>query len=133
MNLLELYDLAASHGIGVDHMKLRTMKAFSVPGNIVIDMAQLPTLAETKVCFSHELGHELKAAFYNIKNTLETRERQEERATRWAVDTLIPAEALTKAVRAGYKEVYELAEYFDVTEDFVREAYSIHKLKGNIN
>ena len=46
---------------------------------------------------------------------------------------MIPAEALTKAVRAGYKEVYELAEYFDVTEDFVREAYRIHKLKGNIN
>ena len=132
MNLLELYDIAAENGVDVDHLKLKTMKAFSVPGNIVIDLSQLPTLAELKVCLSHELGHELRSAFYNIRNTLETRERQEERANRWAVENLIPVEDLKAAVESGCKTTYELAEYFDVTEDFIREACRIHKLEGKI-
>lgn len=132
LNLLELYDIAAANNIDVDHINLKTMTAFSLPGNIVIDLSQLKTLAETKVCMAHELGHEMKSAFYNIKNIFETRERQEERATRWAVDALIPVERLKQAFKEGYSEVYELADYFDVTEDFVRDAVRIHKLRGDL-
>ena len=81
MNILELYDLAAENNIQIDHRRIKTMPSFSIPGSIAIDLSQLKTLAETKVCFSHELGHEFKSAFYNLRNTLETRGRQEERET----------------------------------------------------
>lgn len=132
MNILELYDIAEKSGIEVDHMKLKTMKAFSVPGNIVIDMSQLSTLAETKVCFGHELGHEMKAAFYELKNTLETRSRQEERANRWAIHTLVPFDDLMQAVDNGITLIWELAEHFDVTEEFINTALRIYACEGYI-
>ena len=132
-NLMELYDIALGNDVEVYDKKLNTMKAFSLPGSIVIDSKQLPTTAELKVCFAHELGHELKSAFYNIRNTLETRGRQEERATRWAVDTLVPADLLLSVIEKGYTEIYELAEYFNVTEDFIRDAIRIHQQRGDLD
>ena len=132
MNLLELYDTASKNDVKIYHMNLKAMKAFSLPNNIVIDMSQLKTLAETKVCFAHELGHEMKSAFYTVKNTLETRERQEARADRWAVDNILPLDELKQAVSKGYTEIWELAEYFDVTEDFVKKALDIHNRRGDL-
>ena len=132
MNILELYDLAAENNIQIDHRRLNTMKSFAIPGNIIIDLSQLQTLAETKVCLSHELGHEFKSAFYNIRNTFETRERQEERANRWAVHNLLPVSDLKCAVESGITEVWELAEHFDVTEDFIRDALRLYTMEGTL-
>ena len=132
MNILELYDLAAENNIQIDHKQLKTMQSFALPGNIAIDLSQLQTLAETKVCLSHELGHEFKNAFYNLRNTFETRERQEERANRWAVHNLLPVSDLKRAVESGITEVWELAEHFDVTEDFIRDALRLYTMEGTL-
>lgn len=74
----------------------------------------------------------MKNAFYNISSTFETRERQEERATRWAVHELVPADELKAAFDEGYTEIWQLAEYFDVSEDFMRDVIRVHTVKGNI-
>lgn len=132
MNILELYDLAAENNIQIDHRRIKTMIAFSIPGSIAIDLSQLQTLAETKVCLSHELGHEFKNAFYNLRNTFETRERQEERANRWAIHNLLPVSDLKCAVESGITEVWELAEHFDVTEDFIRDALRLYTMEGSL-
>ena len=132
MNILELYDLAAENNIQIDHRRIKTMIAFSIPGSIAIDLSQLQTLAETKVCLSHELGHEFQNAFYNIRNTFETRERQEARANRWAVHNLLPVSDLNRAVKSGITEIWELAEHFEVTEDFIREALRLYTMEGTL-
>ena len=132
MNILELYDLAAENNIQIDHRRIKTMIAFSIPGSIAIDLSQLQTLAETKVCLSHELGHEFQNAFYNLRNTFETRERQEARANRWAVHNLLPVSDLNRAVESGITEIWELAEHFDVTEDFIREALRLYTMEGTL-
>ena len=74
----------------------------------------------------------MRDAFYTIETSLETKQRMEERATRWAVLTLIPADELKKALHEGCTEIYQLAERFDVSCEFMAEAIRIHKLKGNI-
>ena len=56
----------------------------------------------------------------------------EERATRWAVQELIPADKLLSAFKNGYTEVWQLAEYFNVTENFIKDTIRVHKVKGNI-
>ena len=50
------------------------------------------------------------------------RQRHENRADKWAVTALIPVDALDDAVADGCTEVWELAERFQVTEEFVRKA-----------
>ncbi len=44
------------------------------------------------------------------------------KATRAQIKKLLPFEEMRAAMNAGYTEVWELSEYFDVTEDMVRRA-----------
>lgn len=39
-----------------------------------------------------------------------------------SVSKLIPSDRLNEAVSQGHTEIWELAEYFEVTEDFMRKA-----------
>lgn len=80
---------------------------------------------------SHEMGHCITGAFYNIYAVADTRQRHENRADKWAIQRLIPVEALDEAIALGYTELWELADYFGVTEEFLRKAlcYYVH---GNL-
>ena len=44
------------------------------------------------------------------------------RSDKWAIARLIPEEALDEAVADGHTELWDLAEHFGVTEDFMRKA-----------
>ncbi|MFR1498969.1 MAG: ImmA/IrrE family metallo-endopeptidase, partial [Monoglobus pectinilyticus] len=68
--------------------------------------------------------------FYNITSTFETMGRQEERAKRWAVENVITYDKLNEAIKKGIREIWELADYFNVTEDFIRDAVGVFKLQG---
>jgi len=77
---------------------------------------------QERVHLSHELGHCVTGSFYNIHATADTRLRHEHKANKWAIRALIPVEELDDAVAEGCTEVWELAERFRVTEDFVKKA-----------
>ena len=95
---------------------------------IGMDPFQIETSAQERVHLAHELGHCKTGSFYNVYSSLDIREKQEKKADRWAVMQLIPATELKKALLSGVTEVWELAEYFDVTEDFIRKAIEIYNL-----
>ena len=48
--------------------------------------------------------------------------KHENRADKWAIQRLIPLPELDAARADGHTELWELAEYFGVTEDFMRKA-----------
>ena len=77
---------------------------------------------QERVHLSHELGHCVTGSFYNIYAAVDCRQRHENRADKWAVTNLIPVSDLDDAVADGCTEVWELAERFQVTEEFVRKA-----------
>ena len=77
---------------------------------------------QERVHLSHELGHCATGSFYNIYAAVDCRQRHENRADKWAVTALIPVSDLDDAVADGCTEVWELAERFQVTEEFVRKA-----------
>lgn len=95
---------------------------------IGMDPFQIETSAQERVHLAHELGHCKTGSFYNVYSALDVREKQEKKADRWAVMQLVPAAELREAFSSGVVEVWELAEYFDVTEDFIRKAIEIYKL-----
>ena len=86
---------------------------------------------QERVHLSHELGHCVTGSFYNIYAAVDHRQRHENRANKWAIRTLIPVSELDDAIAEGYTEVWELAERFGVTEEFIRKAvcYYVH---GNL-
>ena len=97
---------------------------------IGMDPFRIETTAQERVHLAHELGHCETGAFYNVHSSLDIREKQEARANVWAVSRLVPAEEFMNALCNGVVEIWELAEYFDVTEDFIRKAAEIYKVKN---
>lgn len=132
MEISKLYKYAEQNNIDVDYFPLRDTKALSIPGGIALNAKCFKKLSEIIECLAHELGHQATGSFYKLNSKLETRKRMEEQATRWAVYELIPIEQLEEAFQKGYTEIWQLAEYFNASEDFIREAIRVHKTKGNI-
>lgn len=83
---------------------------------------------QERVHLCHELGHCITGSFYNIHAAVDCRRKHENKADKWAVQTLIPVEELDNAIAEGCTEVWELAERFGVTEEFIRKTvcYYVH-------
>jgi len=133
-------------------MELRNLYAFAKQQNIEVFPYPLPQtgslsfMEDTGECYigmddsvrdgdvqervhlGHELGHCVTGSFYNIHAAVDCRRRHENKADKWAVQTLIPVEELDTAIAEGCTEVWELAERFGVTEEFIRKTvcYYVH-------
>ena len=127
MQTAQLYQLAQQENIEVLSYPLPQNGSMSV----MLDSGQCfvgldPSLrdgsVQERVHLSHELGHCVTGSFYNIYAAVDSRRRHENRADKWAVTTLISVEELDNAIAQGCTEVWELAEYFQVTEAFIRKA-----------
>lgn len=98
---------------------------------IAVNPWQMPTIADETVCLAHELGHCETGSFYSPHSKQDIIRKHENRADKWAIRHLVPAEALDQAVASGYTEIWQLAEHFGVTEDFMKKAVSYHTY-GNV-
>ena len=67
----------------------------------------------------------------SIHTAIDCRQRHENKADKWAIQALVPVDALDAAIAGGCTELWELADLFDVTEDFIKKAvcYYVH---GNV-
>ena len=115
---------------------MRRNKSLSMPlgddrYGIALNPRQLETTAEEKSSLAHEVGHCMTGSFYNRYATCDIRQKHENRADKWAIKQLIPQDELEEAVANGYTEIWRLAEFFDVTEDYIRKAISLYKF-GNL-
>jgi len=91
----------------------------------------LPTGASKNVHLAHELGHCFTGSFYNIHAAIDHRQKLEHQADKWAIETLIPPAAYSAALSEGDTELWQLAERFNVTEDFARKAVCWYQ-NGNL-
>lgn len=131
----KLYEIAEENGTDIiccDLPETCSVSVITSTGRccIGIDPFEIETTAEERVHLAHEIGHCETFAFYNAYSPLEIREKQEMKADRWAVSTLVPVWELTEALKRGINEIWDLAEYFDVTEEFIKKAIRIYQLKG---
>ena len=125
-NPLDLYAYAERRNIDVDWIPMRRATSLSVPlGDgyaIALDPWKLGTLAQETVCLAHELGHCETGSFYNQYAALDVRQRHENRADKWAICRLVPAEELDAAIADGCDTIPALADRFGVTEPFMKKA-----------
>ena len=92
---------------------------------IALDEQSLESTAEARCRLAHEAGHCITGSFYNLYAPLDRRSKHERRADKWAVKKLIPKAELEAQLRQGL-EPYELAEYFNVTEEFIHKALEFY-------
>ena len=129
-NLSDLYALAKADSIKVDCFSLDNCQSMSIQdsnGNcyIGIDPMKLESSKEEKVKLAHELGHCVTGAFYNRYSSCDIRGKHEQTANRWAVKKLVPKTELVRLLKKGFAR-WELAEHFEVTEDFINLAIRMY-------
>lgn len=123
MQTSDLYKLAADHGHVIHELRLSESPAFCVEEDGVCHIALSDRLTpqEKKVMLAHELGHPEYGGFYNIYSPFALRSKTEAKAQRWAFYHAIPPDEIREALKKGIREVWELAEYFNVTEQFMND------------
>lgn len=136
MTLTELYRLAECDSVVVAAFALSKRESLSTMDSdgqcfVAIDPTKVTSTADEKTKLAHELGHCATGAFYNVYSPRDIRQRHENRADKWAIKTLIPEDELNAAVEHGCTELWELAEFFNVSEDLMRKAVSWYKY-GNL-
>ncbi len=122
-----LYDQAKQENIVVDRRRLKKRGAFSIMDEdgdcfIAIDPERLTSEADERCKLSHELGHCITGSFYNEWATCDLRQKHENKADKWAVTQLVPIDALDDAIENGLTELWELAEFFGISEDMMKKA-----------
>ena len=108
------YDL----GDLADAAILRTARGYGV----FLDFAQYRTLRDYKAALSHEVGHCATGSLHRVDSPFELIARNEYRADKWMIERYFPAGEFRKAFRQGYREPWELAEWFDMPQRVVEQA-----------
>lgn len=89
---------------------------------IFMDLGRIKNSAEEKSALLHESGHFATGATHLIASPHDLIAKHEYKADKWAVKHALSAEELNEAVAAGFTEIWQLAEHFNVTEEFMRKA-----------
>ena len=128
MTMEQLYDRAYEQGIRVDDFRFDAVRSMAVPGAIALDMSQMETTAMAKTDLAHELGHEETGSFYYEGSGLDDRDKCEYKANKRAAEHMImPFDEVLQAVTEGYEMPWQLAEYFDVTEEFAAKTLKMYE------
>lgn len=136
MDTVELYEIAAREHICIDSFDLGKREALSFMDSdgecsIAIDQRRIHSSLDEKMKLAHELGHCCTGSFYNQWATADCRRRHENVADKWAIQRFLSENDLDDAVANGFTEIWQLAEFFDVSEEFMKKAVCLYTY-GNL-
>ena len=84
------------------------------------------------VCY-HEVGHAGSGALHKVDSPFETVGRAEARAASYAARRYMTDNDFREAFAAGCRELWELAEYFDLPEEDIKTALSYWTERRGVN
>lgn len=100
-------------------------------GKILIDK-KIVTDAERKCILAEEIGHHETTFGDIIDGTSISNKKQEIIARRWAYKRMVSLTKIIVAHQVGIRNIYELADFLEVTETFLKEALNYYENKyGN--
>jgi len=125
----ELSILLESEEIEVIEMPLKKDTKGLYGDNLIAINKNLSTVNEKKCVLMEELGHHyMNYGDITDQSKLENK-RQERKARAWGYKRLVGIIDLINAYKYGVRNRYELAEYLDVTEEFIEDALKYYKEK----
>lgn len=128
MNYEQLLTAAAQEGLCVKEQPLTGHDGL-IRGSRIAIRKDIETQAEKSCVLAEEIGH-YRTSSGNIlnQNKVESR-KQEYRARLYGYNLKIGLTGLIRAYEAGCGNLYEMAEYLDVTEEYLEEAIDCYKAK----
>lgn len=111
----------------LDLTEVDGLKGLCLDDNIAIEKKLSQN--EKNCILAEELGH-YHTSFGNILNqTIISNRKQEHIARLWAYDKLIGLPGIIQGYKMHCQSLYELANFFDVTESFLKEALECYRAK----
>lgn len=100
---------------------------------VFLDFTQIKSTRLLRGVCCHELAHVATGALHKVDSPYELAERSEYRAIRWAAEQYLTEEAFREAFTAGYTELWQLSEYFDLPEADIQKAMDYWTVSRNID
>lgn len=128
MTLTDVYTDCENKNIEVDYFPMKKAVALSFPeGYIAIDIDKIETSIEEKETVANEESHIETGSFYNFYSPLDVKEKHERKAEIHTIKKLVPLGELKEAINCGFLEVWDLADYFEVSCKFMTKAIEYYK------
>jgi hypothetical protein len=129
MTYEELFIKAEKSGLNIKEKPLKYgFKGLYRNGKIFID-ENIETQCGKKCILGEEIGHH-ETSLGNIldQSKLENR-KQEKRARNWAYEKLAGITSIINAYKKGIRNKYDLAEYLNITVEFLEQAIQHYREK----
>ncbi|GKX27879.1 hypothetical protein SH1V18_03590 [Vallitalea longa] len=110
---------------------VKKLKGLYYDNTIIIDK-EVSTTIQKKCILAEEIGHYFTSTGDILDQSNITNKKQENKARAWAFEKLIGLMDIINAYKCGVRNKFELAEYLDVTEEFLNEAVEYYKRKHGI-
>ena len=127
MNYETLLEEADSQFLVVKEKPLRAHNG-RIKGNRIAIKKDIPTTQKACV-LAEELGHHYTTVGNILDQSKAENRKQERRARLWAYRRAFDLVDLVSAYKHGCRNRYELAEYLEVTEEFLQDALDTYKEK----
>lgn len=112
-----------------DHLIIEehSMKSDGLYGDGCIWINKNMTTAEKRCILAEELGHHHTTVGDILDQSDIGNRKQERKARAWAYEKMVPLNSIKQALTVGCREPWEMAEYLDVDERFLREALQYYE------
>lgn len=130
MDLNRLYTIAGKENISVIPFKMKNKAIIGKVNEkycIGLNYSKISNSREEKELLAEELGHYYHDAFYNTTSDKVVIDQKEYRAKKWQCTILISITDFKYAFQKGITSLYDIAEYFNLSENVVQFAYNYYK------
>lgn len=131
MNYETLLDEASNSGLIVKEKPLYSSDG-RIKGNRIAIRQDIKTTTEKSCVLAEELGHHYTSVGDIIDLSDVQNRKQERQARLWAYNKQIGLYGLIRAFEHGCTSLHEIAEYLEVTEQFLHEAIECYRNKYGI-
>lgn len=122
---------ADSHQLTVKEKRMKQHDGLIVRNRIAI-RKDIPSTIEKSCVLAEELGHYCTSSGDVLDQTDTMNRKQEYRARLYGYNLKIGLTGIIQAYEAGARNLYEMAEFLDVTEKYLMEAIECYKSKYGI-
>lgn len=90
--------------------------------SVGLNFERIKTTRQLRTVVMHESGHLRTGALHKVDSPFQLVEQNEYRADADSFQKYLPPDEIRAAMRSGYTETWQLAEYFDLEEDYIKKA-----------
>lgn len=132
MNAYEQLLSSSGENIIVVEKNFKSQAKGLCKGNKIGISKAISTSTEKACILAEELGHHYTTVGNILDQSSVSNRKQELRARMWAYNKLIGLIGIIKSYEHGCQSYHEMAEYLDVTEEFLRDALKRYHQKYGV-